>query len=207
MESVEFLNRYSGAIMAVLTMIYTIATIALVHMNQKTIKEMQNIQKKQMLPQVVISFGIRRKGLCCLILENYGASIAKEVLVKFTDECEKNIRSLQDENNKKIERLSSGQMVLAPKQAEYYCFCGMVGNLDKLGATPLKGWVKYTNTFNETVMEEFCIDVLSYEGALLYGVDVDEITSSIDGSSRKITDAIKGCKSELSKLSEAKTEK
>lgn len=77
MENIEFLNKYSGEIMTILTLIYTIATILLVHMNQKTIKEMQNIQKKQMLPQVIVSFGIRRKGLCCLILENYGASMCE----------------------------------------------------------------------------------------------------------------------------------
>lgn len=35
-------------------------------------------------------------------------------------------------------------------------------------------------------------------------VDVDEITSSIDGTSREIADAIKGCKSELSKLCDSK---
>jgi hypothetical protein len=190
LDWIAWLDTHSGAASVVLTLVYTIATIALVKMNQKTIREMEFTRKQQILPQVTLEFSILRKGLCCLLLKNRGNSIAKHVAISFTSDCADNLRKINDQNDKFMKLLSAGNMVLAPGQREVYSLCGMVGDFDQLGAVPIKGTVAYTNIFEERLLEEFCIEVNSYEYALLYGSDAEEVIASINDGVKKIVGAI-----------------
>jgi hypothetical protein len=174
-----WLNTNSGAALVGLTLVYTIATIALVYMNLKTIKEMQITRKQLTLPQVVLEFNILRRGLCCLIIKNCGHSIAKNVSVQFSTACIENLLLLDPKNEVKMKKLSAGKILLAPQQREVYDLCPMVGKLDELGKVPIEGKLEYKNIFGEITADEFCIDVMAYEHALLYGTDTEEAAKTI----------------------------
>lgn len=186
----EWINQNSGGILAILTLVYTAATMILVIMNQKTIREMQLTRKHQMLPFVSISFDIIRRGLCCLIIKNHGNSVAKAITVNFTDECLERLKLVVDEDDMVLSNLSKGHMVLAPGQTQYFCICGMVGNFDKLAAGPIEGQLTYLNIFNEITREDFAIYTNAYEGALLYGNDIDELTYSIKNLEKSIKESL-----------------
>lgn len=76
---VSFLNANQGAIMALLTFVYVIATIIIVVFNKKTIDEMKVAREEESRPYVFAYFAFvaRETKTCTLVVKNYGKTGAR----------------------------------------------------------------------------------------------------------------------------------
>lgn len=75
---INWLNTNQGFVMSLLTLIYVIATLIIVHYNRKTIREMKNSREAESRPYVFIYLDKDPRDMCFFVrIRNYGKSGAK----------------------------------------------------------------------------------------------------------------------------------
>ncbi len=75
---INWLNTNQGFVMSLLTLIYVIATLIIVHYNRKTIREMKESREAESRPYVFVYLDKDPRDMCFFLrIRNYGKSGAK----------------------------------------------------------------------------------------------------------------------------------
>ena len=176
MELVEFLDQHSGAVMAVLTAVYVVATVLIFWANYRAVREMRAARIASLRPRLAVYLDSPDGGLAFLVVENRGASAAYRVRVRFPPGFGKRLDELHGERAKNspflgeriLSLLERGSLVLAPGQRLYYGVFPMHGMYDRYkGLGQVEGEVVYDWEFGRDEREPFVLDFRSFEGALL----------------------------------------
>lgn len=186
-ELLSRLNSNQGAIMAVLTAIYVAATILIVWTNYKVIREMRLGREQLTKPVLVASFESRRGGLMCLVLRNLGGSTASKLRIEFLSDDF--FISLPEDRREQFKRLKSESLTIVPKQ-EIILSIGGPQFWKGIAEKRIEGRIVYNDTSNKTNEEPFSIDPESFKGKLLYGTEMDELTTTIKRGFDKIEKAL-----------------
>ncbi|WMJ23708.1 hypothetical protein RBG61_03305 [Paludicola sp. MB14-C6] len=110
---IDWLNDNQGFIMCLLTLVYVVATIVIVHYNRKSIKEMKTTREAESRPYVFAYLHKDPRDLnFYLHLKNYGKSGAKINSLTITP-------SLQLCENKNLSEYTQN-IILAPSQKLYF---------------------------------------------------------------------------------------
>lgn len=181
-EIINWLNKNAGTTSAILTAVYVIATIIIIFYNHKTVNEMKYTRKQEIKPQIVLSFETRRKGLLCLVVKNTGNSAAKNLKIKLSNNWIDSLPRKQD----MFRKLSNASLILVPNQ-EFVFTLGGPGDFNSISKENLNANIKYTDIFDEENAEEYFFDFESYGGMLLYGPQIDELTTTIKKGFKDIT--------------------
>ena len=188
MDIIGALNNNSGSVSAILTFVYVVATILILLMNGQIVKEMRRARDQQLKANIVASFESRRKGLMCFVLRNLGGSGVNGLSVEISPDF---INCLNKEQAAKFRKLKDASLTIVPNQEVIYVAGGPQA-FEKLTQARLKGTISYTDAFGKRRSENFCIEIASYEGALLYGPGLDELTATIDYGLRAIARNVGG---------------
>lgn len=171
---IEWLNTNNGFVMAILTLVYVVATILICLFNYMSAKatklqiEESNRQFMENSRAHIIPKIIELEGeLMCLIFENVGNDIAKEVKI---DVDEKWISKVEQTNTfpetaQKLRNLKSNQLFLSVGQKICYGLCVPGNGYDDfkiMGEEILKIHITY-RTINRTYDELFEIPLNTYD--------------------------------------------
>lgn len=176
MELVEFLDQHSGAVMAVLTAFYVVATVLIFWANYRAVREMRDARIASLRPRLAVYLDAPDGGLAFLVVENRGASAAYRVRVRFPPDFAKRLNEAHGERAERgpflgeriLSLLERGSLVLAPSQRFHYGAFPMPGMYDRykeLGE--VEGEVVYDWEFGRGEREPFVLDFRSFEGALV----------------------------------------
>lgn len=93
MSMIRWLNEYSGAVMAILTLVYVISTIIIcifnlitVKISRRQLKESQQQFEEENRARVIPYFDVLEGGLFCLVFKNTGHSFAEDLHIVVSDE-------------------------------------------------------------------------------------------------------------------------
>lgn len=166
---VDWANINSGFVMALLTLVYVLATLAIVLITARSNAIAINNQKIQMeielqrvRPYVVIYFDLRwtdsDMAIAFLVVKNIGLTMAKNINIKIEPEpCY--FPLVEGQETKKIPYMLTAPIPnLAPGQ-ELSDSMGFVANLEEsTGSLFFKGSVSYINLADERFEETFAVD-------------------------------------------------
>ena len=182
MDIIGAVDSLSGFVSAILTLVYVIATIWILIKNGQVVKEMRRAREQQLKANMVATFESRRKGLMCFVLRNLGGSAVNGLSVDISPDF---VNCLDEERAATFRKLKNASLTIIPNQEVIYVAGGPQA-FKKLAEAQLKGTISYTDVFGKRWSENFCIEIASYKGALLYGPGLDELTATIDRGLRAI---------------------
>jgi len=178
---ITWLNNNAGATTAILTAIYVMTTIILLVYNHRSLNEMRKTRLESTKPQVVMSFEVRRKGLLCLIIKNFGSSPAHSISLTMSESW---ILKLNQSDQDKYRKLKDAKLSLVPNQ-ELIFVLGASNIFKEISTAELDAKICYSD-FNDNKYEiPFNFNFQSYESTLLYGPQLDELTSTINNEMSK----------------------
>lgn len=176
MELATFLDRHSGAVMAVLTAVYVCATLLIFWVNHRAVREMRAARIASLRPNIAVYLDSPDGSLAILIVKNLGASTAYRVRVRFPQGFGERLDELHGDHSKSsyllgarlLRILERGSLTLAPGQRFQYAVFPIVGNYERyknLGEVRVE--TLYDWKFGSNEGEEFILDFRAFEGALV----------------------------------------
>jgi hypothetical protein len=132
-----------------------------------------------------MSFESRRGGLMCLILRNLGGSTATKLRVELSDDS----INCFPKDQERFKKLKSASLTIVPKQ-EIIFPCGGPGYWEGLLKANIEGDLVYNDIFNKTNKEHFSINIESYSGTLIYGTEMDELTTTLKRGLNDLKEAL-----------------
>jgi len=187
MDIWNWLNQNAGgltavltAVLAISTIVYTIASLKLVRTTAKTILEMQTTRRQMENPNVVIDFNTIRNGLHAFIVRNYGIGPALNVKIIFPCELKQSFALLNNSINhtNMFESLARGDIMLAPNQTIAYAICGPQ-EFGELLEVAIDGELSYSNIHGDTMAYKFNIIPKSQIGSLYHSNEIQEIGNNL----------------------------
>ena len=195
-ELITWLNNNSGATTAILTAIYVFTTIILLIYNHRALNEMKKARLESIKPQVVMSFEVRRKGLLCLVINNFGNSPAHSICIILSESW---ILKLKQSDQDKYRKLRDAKLSLVPNQ-EIIFVLGASDIFKEISKAELDAKICYSD-FNDNKYEiPYNFNFQSYESTLMYGPQMDELTSTINNEMSKANLILKNINKTLSSL-------
>lgn len=205
---IDWLNNNSGAIMALLTLVYVIATIVICIFNYKSakatreqtiesIRQFEESNKAHIVPKIIEVEG----EMLCLSIQNIGNSIADKVKISVNESWLKKLETTHTfpEVANSLRKLKKSFVFLTIDQSLCYGLC-IPGNgyddFKKISETDLKINVKYFSN-NKSYEENFVIPLSSYN----YMVNISDYarltkkqikaSNEIKNELKKINDTLK----------------
>lgn len=167
--------------LVLLTFVYAIATIWIVvsnsrmaHATRKQVRELQRQFHEQTRPRVNVRIESVRGGLICLVIENTGASPARDVRVSVNEES---AAGIPDDLGERLRELMQSVIYLPPQQ-KLYCTLGAPGDFHRLSESPLLVNVAYSGVDQE-YRERADILVSAYGWSLVYDSPLGDISTHV----------------------------
>ena len=178
-----------SAIVAFATIAYVYLTAQLISLN----KDIRDIQKRQLDPNINIDFqhDERALNLVNMIIENTGRSVAKEVDITIEPDME------YFKGNKLSDLpLIKNKHDIPPNKRIKFFLTNMLENIEEKTKEPYKISVNYKNEDGEQFHKEFEIDLGMLKGALIAEKDdpLENIKKSLDTLSRDFANIARGFK-------------
>lgn len=190
---IEWLNMNSGFIMALLTLVYVVATIVLARLQQKTLEEVKKDREEREKPNVHLQVRVQPSGLIMFGLINYGASPAESISVNFSDEF---LLALPAKAKERLEPLKNAELYLAPKQEWLFGAMG-IGSL-KVDTLPLAtATVKFHDLKGNPYEVLWKFDFSSHGSILLRTTGVDQMTYEMSKGLSKIENTLRNIAEKL----------
>ncbi len=189
---IDWLNANSGFVMALLTLVYVVATIVLAGLQRKTLEEVKRDREEREKPNVQLQVRVTPSGLIMFGIANYGTSPARSISIDFSDEF---LAALPGQVSKTLENLRTASLHLAPKQEWFF---GAMGKAQvEVEALPE---ARATITFRDHKGEENQVfwefDFPSHGSILLRTTGIDQLTHELTKSLSKIENELKGIRRE-----------
>lgn len=159
MDCLIWLNSNSGALTAVLTFVYVIATILICFFNYHSAKESKNqiVEMRQQFEEanrarVIPKLDYIEGMLACLVFQNVGLSFTENIKVDISEEWLKQLEKVQQPHKPSIKtadtlrKLKTTPFFLAPSDKYKYVLCVAAdgtGNLEDLLSIPLDITIHY----------------------------------------------------------------
>lgn len=172
-STIEWLNENNGFIMALLTLVYVIATIFICIFNYKSAKATKEQTKeayKQFVENTRAHIIPKIKELegemLCLVFENIGKEIATEVEIDVNEKWLKKLEQTKTfpEVANSLRKIKDKKLFLTVNQTMYYGLCVPGNGFDdfkKLGEEELIINIKY-KTLNRIFEEKYSIPLNAY---------------------------------------------
>ena len=165
--------------MVIITAVYVVATILICIFNGKSaaaakgqIEEMIRQYNESHRPVVIVSFDTIRNGLLCLILENIGPVVAKDVKIKINDEFLDNLDKKSDLHH--LRGAIEATLLLTSHQKEYIPLGGPTV-FNEIASVPAKIDISYNDKYEEHLE----IDLMQSQHMLLYNSELGDISEHI----------------------------
>ena len=97
--------------MAILTLVYVVATIILVCLQRRTLTEIRIDRELREKPDVQLTVRITPAGLIMFALKNYGGSPAKDISVDFSESF---VSALPPEVQERLEKIGTARLYFGP---------------------------------------------------------------------------------------------
>ncbi len=176
MDWLAFLDSHSGGLLALLTLVYVVATLLIFWSSNRSVDEMRRARLASQRPNIAVYLDSRDGGIAFLVVENKGASPAYHLRLRFPTEFGKKLDELHEGGIEKSPWLSSrllallerGSISLAPGQSLFFGAFPIVGQYDRykqLGA--VRGEAFYDWELERGVRSSFVVDFRLFEGSLV----------------------------------------
>lgn len=207
---IDWLNNNSGFIMALLTLVYVVATIFICIFNYKSskaTKDQTNESYRQFIENtrahIIPEIKELEGEMLCLVFENIGKDIAKEVEI---DVSEKWLKKLEETKTfpdvaNKLRKIKDKKIFLTVNQTMYYNLCIPGNGFDdfkKLGEEDLIIKIKY-KTLNRIFEECFNIPLNAYN-YLVSQSDYARLTKKQIKETHNINKELKNINSSIKEL-------
>ena len=212
--AIEWLNENNGFIMAILTLVYVVATIFICIFNYKSAKatkEQTNEAYKQFIENTRAHIVPKIKELegeiLCLVFENIGKEIATEVKIdvneKWLEKLEKTKTFPEVADN--LRKIKDKEIFLTVNQTMYYGLC-VPGNghddFKKLGEENLVINIKY-KTLDRFYEEEYNIPLNAYN-YMVNQSDYARLTKKQIQEEKNINKELKNINNSIKNLKDSK---
>ncbi len=155
---IEWLNNNNGAIMAILTFVYVVATILICYYNHKSAiatqrqtAESQRQFEEQNRAHIIPKFGVLEGQLYCLVFQNIGRTMADNLQIVVSPNWIDCLKKTQKNSNTgfTLEKLSKLKVFLAAEDKYMYPICVPADGTNDytlLCKYPLKISISYTSS-------------------------------------------------------------
>lgn len=174
-EVLSWLNSNSGALSAILTLVYVVATIFICVFNFNSAKESRNQVMEMRLQyeestraRIIPKLEFLEGQLACLVFQNVGQSFANDIIIDVADDWLTILESIDERINtlhtaNTLRKLKTTPVFLPQSEKYMYSLCAAADgtdNLVKLLETPLNVAISYKSGV-KSYSESF---TLSFEG-------------------------------------------
>ena len=205
MDLLKWINANQGAIMAILTLIYVVATIFILRANSSSVKEMEKTREEENRPYVVAYLDSNTHGVVKFVLKNIGKTMAFDTRVEVSPRIEIPEKMPLSDSN-----LLNQPIPNIPPQYSYTAYLGMswdIKDKEKNAYPVYKATVTYKSTNDEktSYVEEYIMD-LNFQSGLLFmrEYEVHDLVKSFDTFSKDNKKALEKLNNSLSKLEDTK---
>jgi hypothetical protein len=163
------LDRHSGSAMALLTLIYVVATLLLVYVGQRQLSQSVALERNRTRPVVVFELLVEHY-FVHLSIRNYGQSVARNIKITIEPELrillggkgfEGVVIDPPDESDESIPLLKEGITSLAPGRE----IKGEIGYIQRFqqhySETKFTGWMRYESPDGTEYRDRFSADLLA----------------------------------------------
>ncbi len=172
---ISWLNDNQGAVMAILTLVYVVATIVLAGLQRRTLTEIRIDRELREKPDVQLTVRITPEGLIMFALKNYGGSPAKDISVDFSRSF---VSALPPEVQERLDKLGTARLYLVPGQEWLFGAMGTRGvDITKLPAA--QATITYRDHSNRETRTSWEFDFPSHGPILLRTSGIEQLTHEL----------------------------
>lgn len=172
---VAWLNQNAGAVMAVLTLVYVVATLALVLLNWWNLRVLRELDRRRSQPYVVFDL-VGKHHAIHAVVRNAGLTAAKDVRIQTTPQLER--------GNRTSPLTTQGVAYLAPGREFWDFIEGGPAFFQRYVPPRFSGRVSYKDTDGHEYDEPFTID-LEFQRTLM-SVPIPDVAEEL----KKVREAI-----------------
>lgn len=159
---IEWLNNNEGASLAILTFVYTVATILILLANRKSVKEMERTREAEYRPYVVVYMDYQPNGAVQLIVKNVGRKMAYSVRIS----TDKDIQFPKEKPLSESRLMKEGIPNLPPGHPITFLL-GVAWDLqdENKNVPSYKARVTYSDERGKTYEEDYILDINYFNGS------------------------------------------
>jgi|LSQX01.1.fsa_nt_gb hypothetical protein len=172
---IGWLNDNQGAVMAILTLVYVVATIILVCLQRRTLTEIRIDRELREKPDVQLTVRITPAGLIMFALKNYGGSPAKDISVDFSESF---VSALPPEVQERLEKIGTARLYLVPGQEWLFGAMG-TGNVDITKLPVAQATITYRDRWSKEIRTSWEFDFPSHGPILLRSSGIEQLTHEL----------------------------
>lgn len=159
---IEWLNNYSGAVNALLTLVLIVVTAVYVYLTGRLVRENIALREDATRPLLAVTTSLHEAyiHIINLLIENVGGGAAHDIRLRTSKPFTLDRHERLDE----IGPFKKGITYLGPHQRLEFFLANAIGNLDELKKQLLQIEAEYSDNVGKTYRKTFVIDFGELEG-------------------------------------------